>query len=98
MAYPLLFRLLDFAEGPQVVVAPLRVAQVLAVAPARLGDVVVDDDGEAGVREGFGDGDEDVHAPFALEVGIGGEKVRGDQRVGEHELVAVGESDAVETH
>ena len=60
--------------------------------------MVVDDDCQSGVCQGGDDGFEDVQPALALEVGVCGEKVRGDERVREDELVAVGQADGVEAH
>lgn len=98
MLDPLLLRLLDPAQRPQILVMPTAIAQVRPAAPRRARDVVIDNDPHPGLAERARHRGEHVQRPHADEVSIRGEPPRGDDGVGGHHLVRVREPHGVEAH
>lgn len=87
---PVFLGLRDAAQRAEMVIGPAGVAGVGATAPGGVGDVVVDDDGDAFVSEGLDASLEDVEGAQAHQVRIGGKEVREDMGILDDELVSVG--------
>lgn len=95
---PVVLGLGDAAQRAEMIVGPAGVAGVGAAAPGGVGDVVVDDDGDAGVGERRDDGLKDVEGAAADQVRVLRDEVGEYGRVGDDHLVGVGQADRVEAH